>query len=305
MKKYISSDFNTRYIINLLERDNKWDYIEDIKFRISETSEVQFLHILNNVIYPISSKNTTLDKLSLTIKHLDVFFHFGYDSDLPYPSIRKLEFRCMQTFCFEDQYNEKYQLELNQLISTLRFKLKTETQLEYFDDAIYGTNENPIAEFDRISVIEFLIKALEYNLFKRKELEVIFNSSEIDNINNYNIKVSDSILKKLYSQLEKYEFIDIEKTSNEDFCKVLKSDWYTHNSLIHLNMDNIQTNFFFKTINEFLSIDIKITSLEKARNIKNKNGFIKSSSIYASTSKSLSLPKSSDVIINLIKKVKM
>lgn len=70
-------------------------------------------------------------------------------------------------------------------------------------------------------------------------------------------------------------------------------------------MDNIQTNFFFKTINEFLSIDIKITSLEKARNIKNKNGFIKSSSIYASTSKSLSLPKSSDVIINLIKKVKM
>ncbi|WP_299002179.1 hypothetical protein [uncultured Tenacibaculum sp.] len=304
MEKYTSSDFNTRYIINLLERDNKWDYIEDIKFRISETSEVQFLHILNNIIYPIFSKNTTLDMISLTIKHLDVFFYFGHDSALPYPSVSKLEFRCMQTFCFEDQYNAKYQVELDQLIKTLRFKLKTETKLEYFNDAIYGTNENPIAEFNRISVIEFLIKALEYNLFKRKKLEATFGG-KTENINNYNIKVSNSILEKLYSQLEKHQFIDIEKTSNEDFCKVLKSEWHTHYSLIHLNMDNIQTNLLFKTINEFLSIDIKITSLEKARNIRNKNGFIKSKSIYTSVSKSHSLPKNSDVIIDLIKKVKM
>ncbi|CAM1340206.1 hypothetical protein [Tenacibaculum aestuarii] len=304
MEKYTSSDFNTRYIINLLERDNKWDYIEDIKFRISETSEVQFLHILNNIIYPIFSKKTTLDKISLTIKHLDVFFYFGHDSALPYPSVSKLEFRCMQTFCFEDQYNAKYQVELDQLIKTLRFKLKTETKLEYFNDAIYGTNENPIAEFNRVSVIEFLIKALEYNLFKRKKLEATFGG-KTENINNYNIKVSNSILEKLYSQLEKHEFIDIEKTSNEDFCKVLKGDWHTHYSLIYLNMDNIQTNLLFKTINEFLSIDIKITSLEKARNIRNKNGFIKSKSIYTSVSKSHSLPKSSDVITDLIKKVKM
>jgi hypothetical protein len=58
---------------------------------------------------------------------------------------------------------------------------------------------------------------------------------------NYIITTDNEILKKLYSGLEKFMYIDQNKTTLNQFIEVLKLDWQAHNSVIYLQMDNIHS----------------------------------------------------------------
>ncbi len=99
-----------------------------------------------------------------------------------------------------------------------------------------------------IFILEKILK-LEEKLIELDEVIVTkINSYNVKRDGNYFIDTNTELLKKLYSELEKSDFIDIHKTSQEEFIEVLKSDWDEHNSIIHLKMDSIQFGYFIVNV---------------------------------------------------------
>ncbi len=64
--------------------------------------------------------------------------------------------------------------------------------------------------------------------------------------NNFNVSVTDGQLKKLYSGLVRYGMLIIERTERDDFIKVFKKDWHTHESIIHFKLDAPSCREFFE-----------------------------------------------------------
>ena len=54
---------------------------------------------------------------------------------------------------------------------------------------------------------------------------------------NFNLKITDFHIQKLYSELVKYDLIIANETSLLDFKNVLTQNWDSHNSKINFNMD--------------------------------------------------------------------
>ena len=137
-----------------------------------------------------------------------------------------------------------------------------------------------------IFILEKILK-LEEKLIELDEVIVTkINSYNVKRDGNYFIDTNTELLKKLYSELEKSDFIDIHKTSQEEFIEVLKSDWDEHNSIIHLKMDGIQFGYFIECVFYYLKVRIQLSSIEYAGNIKTKNGIINARSVSSSYSKS-------------------
>jgi hypothetical protein len=66
---------------------------------------------------------------------------------------------------------------------------------------------------------------------------------------NFQLKISEDQLQKLYQGLMKYDLFDPDKTSLQDFENALTKDWSTHDSKIHFKMDGPSSREFY----EFLS----------------------------------------------------
>tara|TARA_R110002020_G_scaffold427354_2_gene636705 strand:+ start:146 stop:619 length:474 start_codon:yes stop_codon:yes gene_type:complete len=66
---------------------------------------------------------------------------------------------------------------------------------------------------------------------------------------NFQLKISEGQLQKLYQGLMKYDLLNPDKTSFQDFENALTKDWDTHNSKIHFKMDGPSSREFY----EFLS----------------------------------------------------
>ncbi|MFV8271510.1 hypothetical protein ACNQGP_16460 [Flavobacterium sp. GT2N3] len=167
---------------------------------------------------------------------------------------------------------------------------------EYLEQTI-DVAKNEKYEFFKV-ISSALDNELQHVLILSERIQEKIDSLSITNIQNENylIDIDNEILKKLYFGLEKHMFIDQHKTTLEQFIDVLKLDWQDHNSVIHLEMDNIQLNFFIESMNNFLHTKIPLTFIERAKNIQNKNGLIKSRSVYTSVSKSKMFPKNAEVI---------
>ena len=54
---------------------------------------------------------------------------------------------------------------------------------------------------------------------------------------NFNLKISDIQIHKLYTELVKYDLVNSNETSILDFKNVLTQNWDSHNSKINFNMD--------------------------------------------------------------------
>lgn len=180
---------------------------------------------------------------------------------------------------------------LTNLINTLTF-IKLNFQRYYYDEKNYN-NDNYV-------LIEDLLDELDQNeknyLDYISAIDAKINSFSDSKKLNYLINTNNETLLELYNRLEKNDFIDIHKTSSEQFINVLKLDWHEHESIIHFQMDHIQFNFFINHLNNFLKIKITLSLIEKAENIYNKNGSIKANSVYTSVSKSKMLPKDAELI---------
>ena len=80
----------------------------------------------------------------------------------------------------------------------------------------------------------------ENNLRKQKKL------ASQPNGKNFNLKLSEIQIQRLYNELVKYDLLWSEKTSFFDFKKVLTQNWDNHNSKIHFNMDGPTCREFYE-----------------------------------------------------------
>ncbi len=64
--------------------------------------------------------------------------------------------------------------------------------------------------------------------------------------NNFNISATDGQLKNLYNGLVRHDMIIMELTKVEDFIKVLKENWNTHDSKIHFKLDAPSCREFYE-----------------------------------------------------------
>lgn len=135
---------------------------------------------------------------------------------------------------------------------------------------------------------------INYSLYNLEALKQWIKSINIKNLsianeilaeNNFDLDIQDNNLEILFKGLKCNGFIDTIKTNYKDFCNVLKLDWNTHESILHLEMDHPHTKFFFNALSEKLNLEISFRKIESSKKIKNKNGFIKASSLYSSTSR--------------------
>ena len=62
---------------------------------------------------------------------------------------------------------------------------------------------------------------------------------------NFKISISERQVTELYNEMVRYDLIDQDKTSFEDFKNVLLEDWGSHHSKLHLNMDGPSCREFY------------------------------------------------------------
>lgn len=67
---------------------------------------------------------------------------------------------------------------------------------------------------------------------------------------NFNLNISEDQAQKLYHNLMRYDLLNSEKTSLQDFRNVLIKDWDAHNSKIHFNMDGPSSREFYEYLSK-------------------------------------------------------
>ncbi|WP_141877512.1 hypothetical protein [Gramella sp. Hel_I_59] len=63
--------------------------------------------------------------------------------------------------------------------------------------------------------------------------------------NNFNLSISDFQINHLYNDMVRFDLLDQEKTSIEDFRNVFLKGWNSHSSKLHLKMDGPSCREFF------------------------------------------------------------
>ncbi len=303
--------------------NNERELNKSILKKIGNLNTYQYLYILNNLIY--HKPLPFLEVLDLKYffksnKRETNQFEFILGSEnIVYEEYVAINFNdnledFVNYFIFTNEYPKLIQitklLHLRDLIFEKNILLINSLKESFIQ---YHNNAESETEFEKIKfVIDIIseIKNYETKLYEitdkiQNTLERLKRNTRIQG--NYLININKNILEELYKQLEKNNFIDIHKTSQENFIKVLMDNWEDHNSIIHLEMNNIQFKSFIDKFKKYFDINIPLTHIEFAENIYNKNGKIKANSIYVSNSKNNLTPKNEnllDSIFNNIKKVK-
>ena len=314
-------------ILDILRGDLLTDSeIKSVKANVKKMNEYHFFNLLNDLIYYKSIHN-------LTIKELSCFFiteqKVSYENYLlPFMDSFDDNKHVYETYLSLNFRNELENI-VDYLINTKEYPKSTlRTKLLYLKDCMYNDNflmiecakESFISYCDNIensnensTKISFSLDVIGTLNEYENELNSIIKkiNKKIDSLNtvipkrgNYLVDLDNELLKDLYSLLEKNMFIDQNKTTQNQFIQVLKSNWEDHNSIIHLEMDNRQFYTFISKMDEYLGFKISIPSIEFAENIENKNGKIKANSIYSSKSGKIIPPKRETEIDYIIKKIK-
>ena len=157
--------------------------------------------------------------------------------------------------------------------------------------------------FEESKKIHFLLNIIdalidyEDELFKLiDDTDIKINSLSITKKGNYKVKADRNTLLKIYNNLEKNDFIDIDKTSSKNFIDVFKLDFELHEFIVDLNMDKIQFNYFIKLFDDHLKSNIPLALIEYAGNITTKGKKISASVIYSSASRNKMGPKRQEIL---------
>ncbi len=67
---------------------------------------------------------------------------------------------------------------------------------------------------------------------------------------NFNLNISEGQAQKLYHNLMRYDLLNYDQTSLQDFRNVLTKDWDAHNSKIYFNMDGPSSREFYKFLSQ-------------------------------------------------------
>lgn len=183
---------------------------------------------------------------------------------------------------------------------------------DYLNSVLIEIREKPNSINSRLLQIEInrvhtlVLKNASFNFLDwyQNELESALTDLKFvyKNKPNYGLNCSVQKLTKLYLELKKYDFIEIEHTTQTDFINVFLGDWYSHDSICVLKMDNPQTKCFLKYFKVHLDSKLTMTAIEKAQNISNNSGYIISSSLSASSSRNKIIgPKREEDLLNIFK----
>ncbi|TRZ45138.1 hypothetical protein [Robertkochia solimangrovi] len=81
-----------------------------------------------------------------------------------------------------------------------------------------------------------------------KNMEILKNRSvsKTTTIQNFQIKIEEKELDRIYFQLKRYDLIDIDRTPLNDFKNVLLKNWNQHQSKIQFKMDGPSCREFYE-----------------------------------------------------------
>lgn len=295
--------------------------------KIKKLNDYQFFYLLSHLMYHHPIEHFTLDTLELFFETKKIILNDNdYDDDyLPFQDFDKNYTPVLPITTFHHYVTHNFAEGVGSLanyyLSTKKYSKKIWlTKLFILSDKIiedihqqvstvkyyfrrYIENEENPDNYLKVNHSMEIVVALEnyeivlQQLYKRIHEKISTLSSSISKTGNYNLNTNDEILEKFYFRLEKFMFIDQNKTTLNQFIEVLKLDWQSHNSIIHFQMDNIQFRYFINRINQFFKTNISMTSMFYSGNIETKNGKINPSAIYTSASKSIiKLPKKHKLI---------
>ena len=193
------------------------------------------------------------------------------------------------------------------IIPTLKNQLKRTNNLfiendMFISDLIEELEHNKENYNNLLNSIENKVKSLSNDSIENNQIK---NNSSLKKIKgNYQIEVKNEVLEEIYNELNRYDFIDIDRTSKEDFIKVFKLDWKDHNSVIHFKISNVEIRFFIKCFNDDLKEKIPLTFIEHAGNIKTKDRIFKASTLYSGGSQSENNSPNIKIIRSIFEKIK-
>ena len=116
----------------------------------------------------------------------------------------------------------------------------------------------------------FLIGMFTMHLTWSKWFERIFIpkiKEKLKTPRNFNISVSEFQSEKLYDNLIRYDMVNINKTSKDDFIHCFLKDWDEHDAKIHLKLKNPAYKEFF----ELLKMTFPKNNLQLIDFIKNSD----------------------------------
>jgi len=193
------------------------------------------------------------------------------------------------------------------IIPTLKNQLKRTNNLfiendMFISDLIEELEHNKENYNNLLNSIENKVKSLSNDSIENNQIKNNSSSKKIKG--NYQIEVKNEVLEEIYNELNRYDFIDIDRTSKEDFIKVFKLDWKDHNSVIHFKITNVEIKFFIKCFNEDLNEKIPLTFIEHAGNIKTKDRIFKASTLYSGGNQSKNNSPNIKIIRSIFEKIK-
>ncbi|PWA05999.1 hypothetical protein [Flavobacterium laiguense] len=298
-----------------------------IKKKINKLNEYQFFYLFSDILYYYPINQLTIDTLGsffeIEIRNINEVDALPFQDNNPADDFIPIR-DSFATF----NYTERLPHLIDYYLNTKEYPKETlTTKILVLSDKILGNIHQQVCaiKYYFLRYVEYkesidsgikvyysmdIIVALEN--YEKNLLEIYEKIQEkISTISkltlktgNYMINIDKEILKKLYFGLEKFMFIDQKKTTLDQFIEVFELDWDAHNSIVYLEMDNIQFNFFIECIHDFFNAKIPITFIERSGNIENKNGKIKAKSVYASVSKSNMIPKDFKSIKSIFEEIK-
>lgn len=281
--------------------------------KINGLNEYQYFYLLNDLInhYPI--EKFTVNELELFFKTNKVILNYSPSvfsdnevvdefvpvyADFVSLNYKKNVYSVVDYFFETKEYPQETLLTKLLVLSDKIFELIFDPLLNIRScvDSYLETNKGSEDEEKLLFLIEI---SLSLQNHERNVLELIDKiQNKIESLSknsiqkeSYLIDTDDRVLKKLYFGLEKFMYLDQNKTSLSQFIEVLKFDWQSHESIIYLQMDNIQFKYFIECLSQFLNIKIPLTFIERSQNIRNINGVIKASSIRSSYSRAYGVNK--------------
>lgn len=193
------------------------------------------------------------------------------------------------------------------IIPTLKNQLKRTNNLfiendMFISDLIEELEHNKENYNNLLNSIENKVKSLSNDSIENNQIKNNSSSKKIKG--NYQIEVKNEVLEEIYNELNRYDFIDIDRTSKEDFIKVFKLDWKDHNSVIHFKITNVEIKFLIECFNEDLNEKIPLTFIEHAGNIKTKDRIFKASTLYSGGNQSKNNSPNIKIIRSIFEKIK-
>ncbi len=124
-----------------------------------------------------------------------------------------------------------------------------------------------IALIPILVLVAFALILLASNKVKQR-LKDARNSNQIKLV-GFNYDFNESVLRRIFASLTKYEFLDENKTRFSDFYNVFVEDFEKHDSIVHFNCTQPQLKYILEKF-KYLKRGFDLTTFERSGKFYNK-----------------------------------